>query len=152
MPEIGKLRSTWRELETRLWLPDCGPSRKRWNHHRRLPVRAPGLDTYLRGLGAGNRAWLPSDVGSSHERHDGFTQGREFDCSNYRATWNAPVGWRAQYRALTNLCQPIAPSQRQGSLRSGFACPSMSIKLSRVCIELTCGWRTVDKTAPACIR
>src|ERR1700693_5515671 len=79
--------------------------------------------TVLRGLGAGNRAWLPSDVGSSHERHDGFTQGREFDCSNYRATWNAPVGWRAQYRALTNLRQPIAPSQRQGSLRSGFACP-----------------------------
>jgi hypothetical protein len=44
VPEIGKLRSTWRELETRLWLPDCGPSRKRWNHHRRLPVRAPVLD------------------------------------------------------------------------------------------------------------
>jgi hypothetical protein len=44
VPEIGKLRSTWRELETRLWLPDCGPSRKRWSHHRRLPVRAPVLD------------------------------------------------------------------------------------------------------------
>src|ERR1700692_1300516 len=34
--------------------------------------------------------------------------------------------------------------------RQAFACPSMSIELSRVCIELTCGWRTVDKTAPAC--
>jgi hypothetical protein len=44
VPEIGKLRSTWRELETRLWLPDCGPSRKRRSHHRRLPVRAPVLD------------------------------------------------------------------------------------------------------------
>src|ERR1700676_2105292 len=42
--------------------------------------------TVLRGLGAGNRAWLPSDVGSSHERHDGFRHGREFDCSSYWAT------------------------------------------------------------------
>lgn len=50
MPEIGKLRSTWRELETRLWLPDCGPPRKRWNHHRRLPVRAPVLDPTCKGL------------------------------------------------------------------------------------------------------
>jgi hypothetical protein len=31
------LRLTWRELETRLWSPDCGPSRKRWNYHRGLP-------------------------------------------------------------------------------------------------------------------
>jgi hypothetical protein len=44
VPETGPLRSTWRELETWPWLPDCGPSRKRWNHHRRLPVRAPVLD------------------------------------------------------------------------------------------------------------
>jgi hypothetical protein len=44
VPEIGKLRSTWQGLETRLWLPDCGPSRKRWSHHRRLPVRAQVLD------------------------------------------------------------------------------------------------------------
>jgi hypothetical protein len=52
VPETGPLRSTWRELETWPWLPDCGPSRKRWNHHRRLPVRAPGLDPTFGGCAA----------------------------------------------------------------------------------------------------
>jgi hypothetical protein len=36
MREIRTLRLTWRELETWLWLPDCGPARKCWNHHRGL--------------------------------------------------------------------------------------------------------------------
>jgi len=35
--ETRPLRSMWRGLETRSWQPDCGPPRKRWNHHRRLP-------------------------------------------------------------------------------------------------------------------
>jgi transposase-like protein len=52
VPETGSLRSTWRELETWPWLPDCGPSRKRWNHHRRLPVRAPVLDPTWEMFGA----------------------------------------------------------------------------------------------------
>jgi hypothetical protein len=43
MREIRTLRLTWRELETWLWLPDCGPARKCLNHHRRLR-RAPVLD------------------------------------------------------------------------------------------------------------
>jgi hypothetical protein len=34
--ENRTLRLTWRELETWLWLPDCGPKRKRWNYHRHL--------------------------------------------------------------------------------------------------------------------
>jgi putative transposase len=56
---------TWRELETWLWLPDCGPARKCLNHHRRLrrarqfstlPGRgsgcnSPGLLTSRRGRG-----------------------------------------------------------------------------------------------------
>ena len=36
MPENGMLRSTWRELETWPWLPDCGPPRKRRSSHRNL--------------------------------------------------------------------------------------------------------------------
>jgi hypothetical protein len=58
VPETGPLRSTWRELETWPWLPDCGPSRKRWNHHRRLPVRAPVLDPTERRTEASAQARL----------------------------------------------------------------------------------------------
>ena len=38
------------------------------------------------------------DVGSSHERHDGFTQGREFDCSNY-----VMLGFKRFRRAATTI-------------------------------------------------
>ena len=37
MRENRTLRLTWRELETWPWSSECGPKRKRWNYHRRLP-------------------------------------------------------------------------------------------------------------------
>ena len=97
-------------------MPVCplGCRRNRFLDGACHPDKIPAQRACRIGLANRQRIEGCDDVGSSHERHDGFTQGREFDCSNYRATWNAPVGWRAQYRALTNLCQPIAPSQRQG--------------------------------------
>jgi len=45
------------------------------------PDKIPAQRACRIGLANRQRIEGCADVGSSHERHDGFTQGREFDCS-----------------------------------------------------------------------